>query len=154
MLPTVMWRACPIRSSLGVLGRHWALLVLRDVSFFKHVRFSDILRNNPGLNPRLLALRLRELQKEGLIARETNPEDHREVWYDLTEKGRDVVPVLSAFIQYGAKHRAKEVFTDRKARDFESLFPKPREFMLGDFYDYARARDSRPVRDLPQRKGA
>lgn len=137
-LPTVMWKTCPIRSSLGVLGRQWSLLVLRDVSFFRKVRFSDMLRNNPGLNPRLLSLRLKELQKEGLIARAVNPDDHREVWYDITDKGRDVVPILTAFIQYGAKHRAKEVFNDKKPREMGQLFPRDREYMLGPLFDYAQ----------------
>ena len=138
--PTVMWKTCPIRSSLGVLGRQWSLLVLRDVSFFRKVRFSDILRNNPGLSARLLSLRLKELQKEGLIVRVANPDDHREVWYNITDKGHDVVPILTAFIQYGAKHRAKDVFADRKPREFGTLFPRDREYMLGQLYDYARAR--------------
>jgi len=134
-----MWRTCPIRSSLGVLGRRWALLVLRDVSFFRKVRFSDILRNNPGLNARLLSLRLQELQQEGLVDRVTNPDDRREVWYNITEKGQDVVPILSAFIQYGAKHRAREVFKDKTPREFEALFPHDREYMLGQLFDYARS---------------
>lgn len=137
-IPTVMWKTCPIRSSLGVLGRAWSLLVLRDVSFFRKVRFSDILHNNPGLNPRLLSLRLRELQKEGLIERLVNPEDHREVYYNITEKGQDVVPILSAFIQYGAKHRANEVFKDKRPRVFDALFPQDKEYMLGQLYEYAR----------------
>lgn len=146
-LPTVMWKNCPIRSSLGVLGRRWALLVLRDVSFFRKVRFTDILRNNPGLNPRLLSLRLRELQKEGLVVRAVNPNDHREIWYNVTEKGKDVVPILTAFIQYGAKHRAKDVFADKKPREIESLFPRDRGYMLGQLYDYARAPQIKSARE-------
>jgi DNA-binding HxlR family transcriptional regulator len=138
-LPTVMWKTCPIRSSLGVLGRAWTLLVLRDVSFFRKVRFSDILSNNPGLSARLLSIRLKELQKEGLLERVVNPEDSREIWYNITEKGRDVVPILAAFIQFGAKHRAKEVFPDKTPRTFPTLFPNDQEYMLGDFYEYARA---------------
>lgn len=147
-LPTVMWKTCPIRSSLGVLGRHWALLVLRDVSFFRRVRFSDILRNNPGLNPRLLSIRLRELQKEGLIERAMNPEDHREVWYNITDKGQDAVPILTAFIQYGAKHRAREVFADRKPREMSELFPADREYMLGPLYQYARPSEARAMKGV------
>ncbi|MCI4336218.1 MAG: helix-turn-helix transcriptional regulator [Thermoplasmata archaeon] len=138
-LPAVMWKTCPIHSSLGVLGRAWTLLVLRDVSFFRKVRFSDILHNNPGLSARLLSIRLKQLQKEGLIDRAVNPEDHREVWYNITQKGLDVVPILAAFIQFGARHRAKEVFPDKVPRDFRTLFPRDQEYMLGDFYNYARA---------------
>jgi DNA-binding HxlR family transcriptional regulator len=139
VLPTVMWKTCPIRSSLGVLGRRWSLLILRDLSFFRKVRFSDMLRTNSGLSPRLLSLRRKELQKEGLIERAVSPDDHREVWYNITEKGRDVVPILSAFIQYGAKHRAKVVFTDRRPREFGALFPEAGEYMLGPAYESARS---------------
>lgn len=143
ILPTVMWKTCPIRSSMGVLGRQWALLILRDVAFFEDVRYSDFLRNNPGMNPRLLSLRLRELRKEGLVDRVEDPNDHRQVFYRITVKGRDVVPILSAFIQYGAKHRYREVFKDRTPRQMEELFPTGREYMLGPLYDYARATESR-----------
>lgn len=136
--PTVGFEVCPIRSSLGVLGRRWALLVLRDVSFFRQVRFSDILRNNPGLHPRLLSIRLRELRREGLIERAVNPQDHREIWYGLTDRGRDVVPVLTALIQYGAKHRAKEVFRDKRPKTIARLFPQNRDYMLGQLFRYAR----------------
>lgn len=137
-LPTVLWKTCPIRTSLGVLGRQWTLLVLRDVSFFRKVRFSDILHNNPGLSARLLSLRLKDLQREGLIERVMNPQDHRVVWYNLTEKGSDVIPVLAALIQYGAKHRAREVFADKKPREFGTLFPQDQEYMLGGFLGYVR----------------
>jgi DNA-binding HxlR family transcriptional regulator len=138
-LPAFMWKTCPIRSSLGVLGRAWTLLVLRDVSFLRKVRFSAIPNNNPGLSARLLSIRLKELQKEKLIDRVVNPDDHREVWYNITPKRLDVVPILAAFIQYGAKHRAKEVFPDKAPRPFRTLFPRDQEYMLGEFYDYARA---------------
>jgi DNA-binding HxlR family transcriptional regulator len=148
-LPTVMWKTCPIRSSLGVLGRAWTLLVLRDVSFFRKVRFSDILHNNPGLSARLLSVRLKELQKEGLIDRMVNPDDHREVWYNITQKGLDAVPILAAFIQFGAKHRAKEVFPDKTPRAFATLFPRDQEYMLGDFYEYARAAGRAGARGRP-----
>lgn len=99
-----------------------------------------MLRNNPGLSARLLSVRLRELQKEGLIQRVVNPDDYREVWYDITQKGQEAVPILTAFIQYGAKHRPKEVFADKRPREFERLFPRDREYLLGQLYDYARAK--------------
>jgi DNA-binding HxlR family transcriptional regulator len=138
-VPTVSFKVCPIRSSLGVLGKRWALLVLRDISFFRMVRFSDILHSNQGLSPRLLSLRLKDLQKEELIEKAVNPKDHREIWYNVTDKGRDAIPILTAFIQYGAKHRAKEVFSDKKPRTIERLFPQDRNYMLGQLFGYARA---------------
>jgi DNA-binding HxlR family transcriptional regulator len=135
--PRVGFNVCPIRSSLGVLGRRWTLLVLRDISFFPEARFSDMLRNNSGLSPRVLSIRLRELQSEGLIERSEVPGHPRDVHYRLTRKGEDVIPILSAFIQYGAKHRAHEVFKDGKSRRIGQLFPGESEFMLGPLHEYA-----------------
>jgi len=116
-----MFQACPIQASLGVLGRKWALLVLRDVAWFPGTRFSDLLRNNRGLTPRVLTMRLKELRAEGFLERVPGA-DAREIGYRLTAKGHDVVPILAAFIQFGTRHHAGKVFQDRKARSMEQLF--------------------------------
>ena len=140
IVPRVTFETCPIRASLGTLGRKWALLVLRDVAFFRDVTFSQIMRSNKGMTPRILSMRLKDLRKEGLIERTVNGEDGREVRYRLTAKGRDVVPVLTAFIQYGIRHHANIVFEDEKPRELERLFPGERAFMLGRLARYGEHR--------------
>ncbi len=137
VLPAVPFEVCPIRSSLGVLGRKWALLVLRDVAFFHQVNFSQIMKHNRGLTPRVLSMRLRELQKEQFIERLNDPLDDRVVRYRLTKKGQDVVPVLTAFIQFGARHHAQPVFEDGRPRELRDLFPEKQTIMLGRLISYA-----------------
>ena len=127
---------CPIRSSLGVFGRKWALLVLRDVALKTHTRFSDILRGNPGLTPRVLVFRLRELEAEGLIRRRTK-DDRREVHYVLTPAGRDTIPILTALIYFGSKRRAYEVFRDRRPRTMAEMFPSSQRELLQGMSDWA-----------------
>ncbi|MGC2034135.1 MAG: helix-turn-helix domain-containing protein [Thermoplasmata archaeon] len=131
-----------------MLGRRRTLLVLRDVSFFPNVRFRDILRNNKGLSARMLSMRSRELQKEGLIVRSEDLANSREVHYHLTKTRRGAVPILSAFIQYGTKHRASKVSKDGRPRTMGQLFPGDRGYMLGDLQDHARSSGmpSRPAR--------
>ncbi|HLB68710.1 MAG TPA: helix-turn-helix domain-containing protein [Thermoplasmata archaeon] len=138
VLPRVPFETCPIRASLGSLGRKWALLVMRDVAFFRDVSFGQILRNNRGMTPRVLSMRLRDLRREGLIERMIDPKDERQVRYRLTAKGRDIVPILTAFIQYGIRHHADIVFEDEKPRDLERVFPGEQVFMLGRLERYAR----------------
>src|SRR2546422_10806563 len=87
IFPKVVPVACPVRASLGVLGRKWALLILRDIAFYRNVRFSDILKSNHGLTPRVLSFRLRELQREGLITRSVRRGNDKDIFYDLTLKG-------------------------------------------------------------------
>lgn len=122
---------------MGVLGRKWALLVLRDVAFFGDVNFTRIMKNNNGLTPRVLSMRLRDLRTEGLIESVNDGADNRIVRHRLTKKGRDAVPILTALIQYGAKHHAERVFRDAKPRSVGQLFPKQQNMMLGQLVAYA-----------------
>ncbi|MCA1813692.1 MAG: winged helix-turn-helix transcriptional regulator [Halobacteriales archaeon] len=89
-----------------------------------------MLRNNPGLTPRVLAFRLRELREAGLLERIPGA-SAREVGYRLTAKGQDVVPILTAFIEFGARHLADEVFEDGRPRTLQELFPGARAARLG-----------------------
>ena len=58
---------CPIRTTLGVLGKKWTMLIIRDIGFLKINRFNRILESIPGLTPRVLSMRLKELEKEGVV---------------------------------------------------------------------------------------
>ena len=137
IIPRVTFTNCPIRESLGIFGRKWALLVLRDIAFLKIDRFSKILANNPGLTPRVLSMRLRDLVKEGLVDRMGNPKDRLDVRYRLTKKGRDCMPILTAFIQYGMFYRAERVFEDKRPRNLNQVFPEKQKPLLGQLMAYA-----------------
>ena len=102
LLPGVNFADCPIKASLGVLGKKWTLLVLRDIGILGIDRFNRILDSLPGLTPRVLSMRLKELEKEGFIEwieKEKSPMDVR---WTLIEKGRDSVPILLQFTVFGS----------------------------------------------------
>ncbi len=99
--PLLAYQADPIRESVKRLGRKWTLLILRDMAFLKLTRFGQILRNNPGLTPRVLARRLRQMQQECLVERVVTSE---KVAYRLTSRGEDAVFILLAFLRYGIQH--------------------------------------------------
>ena len=136
-IPTVQPKACPIHASLGVLGRKWALLLLRDVAFHEHVRFSDMLRNSPGLTPRILTMRLKELQEEGFLIRLTDGVRRGTITYELASKGRDVIPILTALTNFGIKHHANVVFEDGEPRSLAEMFPWSQSELLRDLKEYA-----------------
>jgi DNA-binding HxlR family transcriptional regulator len=123
ILPSTMFKACPIRTSLGVLGKRWTLLILRDLAFLKIQRFNQILRSLPGLTPRVLTTRLKELEKSGFIKPVVLQRNPRVVRWDLTEMGRDTVPILMTFISFGSKWYPGTVFDDGMARTARELFP-------------------------------
>jgi DNA-binding HxlR family transcriptional regulator len=137
IIPQIPFQACPIRASLGVLGRKWTMLILRDIAALKIDSFSGIIRNNHDLTPRVLSMRLRELQLDGLITRHVNPKDTRDIKYRLTKKGYDVMPILTAFIQYGITHHAKRVFEDGRPRELSQVFPGKQAVLLGRLFAFA-----------------
>ena len=100
--PLLAYQADPIRESVKRLGRKWTLLILRDMAFLKLDRFGQILRNNPGLTPRVLSRRLDQMEEEGLVER---IERQDSVTYRLTDRGEDAVFILLAFLRYGIRHR-------------------------------------------------
>jgi DNA-binding HxlR family transcriptional regulator len=132
--PSVPFETCPIRASLGTLGHKWSLLIVRSVAFSPPASYSTILRQNPGLPRRVLSRRLGELQREGLIERGRPSGRRPAAGYRLTEKGRDVIPILTGFIQYGIRHHADVVFEDRRPRTMGELFrPDESALLVGEW---------------------
>ena len=82
-------------------------------------------------------MRLRELEEDGFIRGEANHADRREITYRLTRKGLDVMPILTAFIQFGIRYHARRVFEDGRPRALEDVYPVERPRMLGRLLPYA-----------------
>jgi DNA-binding HxlR family transcriptional regulator len=137
--PQEMFRECPVRASLGVLGRKWTLLVLRTVAYYPGRTYSRILQANCGLTRRMLSRRLRELQEEGLITRVPSRSGRIGTTYQLTDKGKDVLPVLAGYLHYGMRHHAEIVFGDARPRTLKEVFPGAQEPLFGRVASYVRA---------------
>ena len=99
---------CSIARTLALIGDRWTLLVLRDVS--NGVRRFDDLAAHLGVARNVLSRRLAALVEAGLVVRSGyRVEGARERYeYRLTEAGRDLVPILLAFMGWGDKHLAGE----------------------------------------------
>jgi len=123
LVPTVEFKTCPIRASLGVLGKKWTLLILRNIALARIDRFNQIRRSVSGLTSRVLTMRLRELEESGLIKPLIIEERPKVVRWVLTEKGEDTIPILMSFISFGAKWYSNVVFEDRRPRTLQQLFP-------------------------------
>jgi DNA-binding HxlR family transcriptional regulator len=119
----VKFKKCPIEVTIRVLGKKWALLILRDIAFQKINRFNKIRRSLPGLTPRVLTLRLHELEENDLIQANLIKENPRIVEWVLTEKGKDIVPILLSVVSFGAKWYPDEVFEDHHPRTIKEIYP-------------------------------
>jgi DNA-binding HxlR family transcriptional regulator len=133
LLPQVRFIECPIRISLGVLGKKWTMLIIRDIGFRRIERFNRLLESIPGLTPRVLSMRLKELEAEGLIECSEEKRSPMMVLWRLTEKGKDTLPILMQIVAFGSKWHADIVFEDKMPRKLNDIFPQPeaREIIRG-----------------------
>jgi DNA-binding HxlR family transcriptional regulator len=92
--------ACPVCRTADIVCGKWTLLVIRDLAEGRS-RFCELERSLHGISPRTLSLRLRALEEEGIVERQTFPEVPPRVEYALTEKGRALVPLIEDMRAYG-----------------------------------------------------
>jgi DNA-binding HxlR family transcriptional regulator len=67
------------------------------------LRFGE-LEKELSINPRTLSSRLKLLEHKGVLVRVVGDKDQQSVEYKLTEKGRDILPILAEIIKYVEKH--------------------------------------------------
>lgn len=93
---------CPVCACAEIVSGKWTLLVIRDLSDGSR-RFCELERSLQGISPRTLSLRLRALEEQGVVQRHTYPEVPPRVEYALTDKGRDLVPLIEDMRSYGRR---------------------------------------------------
>lgn len=94
--------SCPVCLTADIVCAKWTLLLVRDLAE-GHSRFCELERSLAGISPRTLSLRLRALEEEGIVERISFPEVPPRVEYALTEKGRDLLPIVEDMRRYGAR---------------------------------------------------
>jgi DNA-binding HxlR family transcriptional regulator len=92
---------CPMAQALERVGDWWTLLLIRE-AFLGTRRFADF-QERLGIAKNILSSRLRKLVEDGILDRQASRADGREIEYRLTEKGRDLLPVLLALAQWGER---------------------------------------------------
>ena len=97
-------KQCPIRFVMGVFGDRWSLLIIRDMMFRGSTRFQDFLEADEGISTNILSNRLTRLEAQQIISRERDPADGRQILYQLTGKGKDLLPVMLAVIDWAEQH--------------------------------------------------
>ena len=96
--------ACPIANALDLLGDRWTLLVIRDLIFVGKRRFGELLSSPEGIPTNILSDRLRRLEEGGVVEKVPYQLRPARYEYQLTAKGRDLLPVLRALIAWAARH--------------------------------------------------
>lgn len=93
---------CPSARSLDVIGDWWSLLIVRD-AFDGRTRFGEF-QKSLGIAKNILTERLRTLAENGILQLVPAVEGGTRMHYLLTEKGKDLFPVMVALRQFGERH--------------------------------------------------
>jgi DNA-binding HxlR family transcriptional regulator len=102
---------CPTAYALDVLGDRWTLLIIRDLLFGPR-RYTDLLGGLPGIGTNLLANRLKELEAEEIVRKTKLPPPASSTVYQLTERGRELSPVIKILADWGLELMPTEVPDD------------------------------------------
>jgi len=93
---------CPIACALDLVGERWSLLIVREL-LDGPLRYSDLHANLEGCGTNILAARLKDLERGGVLRRRRLPPPAASTVYELTEYGEGLAPVLHQLAHWGAQ---------------------------------------------------
>src|SRR5947208_5624617 len=92
---------CAVAKSLDIVGERWTLLIVRELLLRGPSRYTDLRNGLPGIATNLLADRLQELERAGVIAREDAPPPIATTLFSLTSRGRGLASVVRELGRWG-----------------------------------------------------
>ena len=98
--------ACPVATTVQLIGSKWKLLILRNL-LARPWRFNELKKNLEGISQKVLTDSLRSLEEDGIVTRTVYPEVPPRVEYSLSELGDSMRPIISAMEQWGLGYQAK-----------------------------------------------
>ena len=100
---------CTIYKTADFIGKKWTILIILELyKGEKEKRYSEIKKRLPGITPKILSLRLKELEKHKLIKKTTDKSKFPiKCEYSLTESGREFIPIVKSMKQWALKYKFK-----------------------------------------------
>ena len=98
--------ACPVETTLMLIGDKWKVLILRDLMDGTK-RFGELKKAIGTVSQKVLTAQLRDMEEKGLLTRKVYAEVPPRVEYTLTETGYSLKPILDAMWAWGADYKAK-----------------------------------------------
>lgn len=95
---------CPMAACMAVLGGAWTPSLIWKLAGDPR-RFGELQRDVPGISPKMLTARLRDLEEKGVVLRQVKPTSPPSVEYSLTELGRELIPVINTIVRVGTRIR-------------------------------------------------
>ena len=92
--------ACPVATSVSLIGGKWKLLIIRNLKSHSW-RFNELQRDLDGISKKVLTDSLRQMIDDGLVYRIDYHQNPPRVDYGLTDLGKDMMPIINALADFG-----------------------------------------------------
>ena len=96
--------ACPVATTVQLIGSKWKLLIMRDL-LQRPWRFNELRKDLEGISQKVLTDSLRSMEEDGIITRTVYPEVPPRVEYALSALGESMRPIISAMAEWGKKYK-------------------------------------------------
>ena len=95
-------KGCPMSACMALLGGAWTTNLVWRLSGGPR-RFGELIKDIPGISPKMLTARLRELEDKGVVDRTVTPTSPPSVEYSLSVMGQELVPVIDSIVRVGTR---------------------------------------------------
>lgn len=116
---------CPISFALDFFGDKWSFLIIRDLAFKGKYFYNEFLAGGEGISTNILSDRLKQLETLGIVTVTSIKERQIRKKYRLTQKGKDLIPILIEYIlwsyKYDPESEASKAFVDKAIHDRATL---------------------------------
>lgn len=96
--------ACPVATTVQMIGSKWKLLIMRNL-LQRPWRFNELKKNLEGISQKVLTDSLRSMEADGIITRTVYPEVPPRVEYALSDLGESMRPIMDAMEIWGTEYK-------------------------------------------------
>lgn len=96
--------ACPVATTVQMIGNKWKLLIMRNL-LVRPWRFNELRKDLDGISQKVLTDSLRSMEEDGIITRTVYPEVPPRVEYALSELGESMRPIIKAMESWGKDYK-------------------------------------------------
>ena len=99
--------ACPVATTVQLIGNKWKLLIMRNLRV-RPWRFNELQKSLEGISQKVLTDSLRSMESDGIITRTVFPEVPPRVEYALSELGESMRPIIGAMEAWGIEYKKQQ----------------------------------------------
>lgn len=100
--------ACPVATTVALIGSKWKLLIMRNL-LSRPWRFNELRKDLEGVSQKVLTDSLRSMEDDGIVIRTVYPEVPPRVEYSLSELGKSMRPIMDAMEKWGTEYKKNRV---------------------------------------------